>query len=55
MLKAAMRYAQTRCANAQGINEKDAPAQAFRWIERAAALGDADAQAVGLPPAQALH
>jgi len=46
MLKAAMKYAQTHCANAHGINEKDAPAQAFRWIERAAALGDADAQAL---------
>lgn len=46
LLKAAMKYAHARCAHAEGLDEKDAPAQAFRWIERAAALGDADAQAL---------
>jgi len=46
LLKGTMKYAQARCANARGIDEKDAPAQALHWIERAAALGDADAQAL---------
>lgn len=46
LLKATMKYAHARCAHAEGLDEKDAPAQAFRWIERAAALGDADAQAL---------
>ena len=46
LLKATMKYARERCAHAEGLNEKDAPSQAFRWIERAAALGDADAQAL---------
>jgi hypothetical protein len=45
LLKATMKYTHARYANAQGLDEKDA-AQAFRWIERAAALGDADAQAL---------
>jgi hypothetical protein len=34
------------CANAGGIDEKDPRPLAFRWTERAAALGDADAQAL---------
>lgn len=46
LLKAMMRFVQARCANAQGLDEADASAQALRWVERAAALGDADAQAL---------
>lgn len=34
------------CAQATGVNEKNAPALALHWMERAAALGDADAQAL---------
>jgi len=34
------------CANAGGIDEQDPRPLAFHWTERAAALGDADAQAL---------
>jgi TPR repeat protein len=34
------------CADVIGLDEKDAPEQAFKWIERAAALGNLDAQAM---------
>lgn len=34
------------CVNAGGIDEKDPRPLAFHWTERAAALGDADAQAL---------
>lgn len=34
------------CKNVSGVDEKFADRQAFGWIERAAALGDADAQAL---------
>lgn len=34
------------CRGVSGLNDVDAPAKAFEWIERAAALGDADAQAL---------
>lgn len=34
------------CAHAGGIDEEDPRPLAFHWIERAAALGDADAQAL---------
>ena len=34
------------CKGVSGLDEPDAWKQAFRWIERAASLGDADAQAL---------
>jgi hypothetical protein len=34
------------CAQATGVNEKNAGALALHWMERAAALGDADAKAL---------
>jgi TPR repeat protein len=34
------------CKNISGLNETDANRKAFHWIERGAALGDADAQAL---------
>jgi len=34
------------CKGVSGLNEDDAWKKAFQWIERAAALGDADAEAV---------
>jgi hypothetical protein len=34
------------CRGVSGLNEEDAPAKAFEWVERGAALGDADAQAM---------
>jgi TPR repeat protein len=34
------------CKGATGLNESDASKKSFQWIDRAAALGDADAQAL---------
>lgn len=34
------------CKGVSGLDEPDGSQQAFQWIERAAALGDADAQAI---------
>ena len=46
MLKLGYEQLNRDCRGVSGLNEADAPAKAFEWIERAAALGDADAQAL---------
>jgi hypothetical protein len=45
-VKAGHAQQERNCAHASGVNEKDASALAFRWTAHAAALGDADAQAL---------
>jgi hypothetical protein len=44
--KAGRAQQERNCAHASGVNEKDASSLAFRWTAHAAALGDADAQAL---------
>lgn len=46
MLKLGYEQLSRDCRGVSGLNEADAAAKAFGWIERAAALGDADAQAL---------
>lgn len=45
-IKAGRAQQARECAHATGVNEKNARALALQWTERAAALGDADAQAL---------
>ena len=44
-LKLGMQQKRRDCKGVSGLDEPDAWKQAFQWIERAAALGDADAEA----------
>ena len=46
LIKLGMRQKRHDCKGVSGLDEPDAWKKAFQWIERAAALGDADAQAV---------
>lgn len=46
LYKLSVRQKRRDCRNVSGLDEPDALKKAFEWIERAAALGDADAQAI---------